>query len=211
MIIVIEGPSAAGKTTWCRRFAWDQMIPERSEREGAMAPDEASDPVGCARYWVGNNAGRWSTAQKTAAERGWVACDTDPFKLHYSWTLWTTGVGARAYWIAAKEFCREAFGAERLGIADLVFYAGVDDATLRAQKAEDLTRTRSRHELHVRLAPALRRWYEAIDRLQPGRVQFLLPPAGMTGEILACGPRAERTGVVIFDRLMVELERGETT
>ena len=208
MIIAIEGPSAAGKTTWCRRFAADRMIPERSKREGALAPDQVADPDGCARYWIVNNAQRWSKAQQIATERGWVACDTDPFKLHFSWTQWTLGEGSLEYWTAAKEFCRDAFGARQLGIADVVMYADVNEATLRAQKAGDLTRTRSRHDLHIRLAPALRRWYEAIDRLEPGRVRYQLPPEGIDNAILAQGRRVERTGVVVFDRLMAELKRG---
>jgi hypothetical protein len=92
-----------------------------------------------------------------------------------------------------------------LGLADLVLFADPGEATLRAQKRSDATRSRSRHDLHVQLAPALRRWYEAVRRLEPARVIFELPPSGLTTDLLSFGQRAERTGSAIFDRLMAEL------
>jgi hypothetical protein len=173
-----------------------------------MAPGTCSDPVAAARYWARVNAQRWLAARNIEAKCDWVACDTDPFKLHYSWTLWKLGYASKEYWSASKEFCRNAFQAKALGIADLILYADLDEATLRAQKENDLTSSRTRFELHVRLGPALRRWYEAIDRLEPGRVLFQLPPSGLHRELLSLGRRTERTGTAIFNRLMSELDDG---
>jgi hypothetical protein len=183
------------------------MIGERSPAIAAMAPDDRSDPVGAARYWVRANTERWSAACDIETDRDWVACDTDPFKLHYSWTLWKLGYGSEEYWRASKEFCRDSFQAGTLGIADLILFADLDEVTLRAQKEKDLTSARTRFEVHVQLAPALLRWYEAINRLEPGRVQFHLPAVGLNANLLSLGRRAERTGAAIFDQLMVELEK----
>jgi hypothetical protein len=55
-----------------------------------------------------------------AQRLGWVACDTDPFKLHWAWSLWIEGLASRAYWDACRELSRAAFAdgrRERSGTA----------------------------------------------------------------------------------------------
>lgn len=211
MLIVVEGPSAAGKTTWCQRFAAGRTLregepDEGDEIDGASDPNPA-DPQGIAEFWVGRNARRWSLAHAMAAQLGWVVCDTDPFKLHWAWSLWKSGVAARAYWDACKAAGREAFASGILGLPDLVLFADVDPVTLRLQRLGDHSRLRRRHDLHIRIAPALKRWYTAMARLDPTRVHFSLPPAGLTPELLDLGPRAARSGTPVFDGFMEELER----
>ncbi len=211
MLIVIEGTSAAGKTTWCRRFAEGHALFEGEpsappEPPGASDPDPA-DPDGVSRYWIDANAWRWTVACEMSEKLGWVVCDTDPFKLHWTWTLWTGGLASSAYWEASREFSRSAFANGTLGLADLILFADLDPQTLCRQKANDPTRTRSRHEMHLRIAPALKRWYSAIAAIDPDRVQFRLPADGLQAEHLALGPRPVRSGTALFDRLMSELER----
>lgn len=211
MLIVIEGASAAGKTTWCRRFVGGRVLFEgepaaEHEPAGASNPDP-EDVRGAARYWVDVNARRWTTACAMAANLGWIACDTDPFKLHWTWTLWTEGLASSAYWEASREFNRLAFAKGTLGLADLILFADLDATTLRRQKTNDPTRTRSRHEMHVRIAPALKRWYSAMAAIDPDRVQFRLPADGLQAEHLALGPRPERSGTALFDCFMGELDR----
>ena len=88
---------------------------------------------------------------------------------------------------------------------DLVLFADLDAATLRRRKADDTTRPRSRHEMHLRIAPALKRWYVAMAVLDPARRIRLAdrwsPPA-----LLRLGPRAERFGAALFDRFIGALE-----
>jgi hypothetical protein len=211
MVIVIEGASAAGKTTWCRRFADGRALlegepPAGAEPVGASDPNPA-EPRRVARYWTLANTRRWTTACAMADEHGWVACDTDPFKLHWTWTLWVNGLASSAYWEASREFSRSAFADRILGLPDLVLFADLDAATLRHQKANDPTRARVRHEMHIRIAPALKRWYRAMAALDPNRVQFDLPANGLGAAHLKLGPRPERTSAALFDRFMSELER----
>jgi hypothetical protein len=187
VVIVIEGASAAGKTTWCRKFAGERVLfegepPAGPEPAGASDPDPA-DARGAARYWIDVNARRWTTACAMAANLGWMVCDTDPFKLHWTWTLWREGLASSAYWEACREFSRSAFAMGTLGLADLILFADADAETLRCQKANDPTRTRSRHDMHVRIAPALKRWYSAIAAIDPERVQFRLPAEGLQPSI----------------------------
>ena len=70
---------------------------------------------------------------------------------------------------ACREMSRAEFAAGALGLPDLVLFADLDAATLRRRKADDTTRPRSRHEMHLRIAPALKRWYVAMAVLDPAR------------------------------------------
>ena len=85
MILIVEGPSAVGKTTWCRSRAGKDFIPEAPE--DVDAPDLAADPEGAARFWVAFNAERWRRARSCERKKGMAVCDTDPFHLYYGWAL----------------------------------------------------------------------------------------------------------------------------
>lgn len=210
MIIVVEGASAAGKTTWCRQLPRDQTIFER-ESPRSPPPVEADLPAPAgpqivAEYWTKENSGRWTAACEISERFGWVVCDTDPFKLHWAWTLWVSGLSPVEYWEHSKACARSAFTGGRLGLPDLVLFADPDIETLRRQKAGDHTRTRGRHEMHVRIAPALKRWYLAMAALDPVRVEFALPKNGLEHRHMQMGRREVSTGTAIFDDFMSELE-----
>jgi len=78
MIVVVEGISAAGKTTWCHKHAAEVTIPEAGPCDGA--PDPVLDPRGAARFWVEQGARRWTAACEMERSRGIAVCDTDPLK-----------------------------------------------------------------------------------------------------------------------------------
>lgn len=201
MIIVVEGPSGAGKTTWCRTHAGAHALLE-------ALPDLTAvprDPHAAARFWVERNVARWNDVLERERRDGLVVVDTDPFKLHYVWSRWRTGQATIEQWELERTTSREAFSAGRYALADVVLYADVDEATLRTRRASDPTRTRRNFESHVRLRESSLRWYRALDALDPGRVIFGLPDDGITPRILARGQRRERSGPALFDRLMREL------
>ena len=201
MIVVVEGPSGAGKTTWCRTHAGAQALLE-------ALPDHAtvpSEPRAAARFWVERNVARWDEVLAREARDGLVVVDTDPFKLHYVWTLYRTGQIGEGEWTMQRDAAREAFAAGRYALADLFLVSNVDDATLRARRDADPSRTRRNFERHVLLRDALLRWYGAIDRLEPGRVVFGLPAGGITPDLVAKGKRRTRSGLELFDTLMNEL------
>jgi hypothetical protein len=56
--------------------------------------------------------------------------------------------------------------------------------------------------LHAKLAEPLRLWYEAVGRLDPGRVSWQLPAAGLPP---LPAPRADRQDVALLDRLVASL------
>lgn len=201
MIVVVEGPSGAGKTTWCRTHGGANALLE-SLPDHAAVPTE---PHEAARFWVDRNVARWEEVLSREARDGLVVVDTDPFKLHFVWTLFKTGQVSEEEWTMHRDVARDAFAAGRYALADVFLVSNVDDATLRARRAADTTRTRSNFERHVLLRDALIRWYSAIDRLEPGRVVFGLPAGGIAPAVLAKGKRAARSGAELFDHLMAEL------
>lgn len=204
MIVVVEGASAAGKTTWCARHAPTRTIAE-GDPDALPTPPE-SDPLALAKHWQRANERRWELAVAAERDAGVAVCDTDPFKAPYSWTRWQAGLAPFGEWQVASTLAREAFRAGRLGLADVVAYADLDRTELRRRREADPARTRRRFELHVALAEPLRRWYEAVDSLDPGRVIWELPAAGLDDPRLRPAPRAERYGDALFVALLRALD-----
>jgi hypothetical protein len=202
VIVVVEGPSGAGKTTWCRRhggrFALLEELPDHY-----TVP---SEPEAQARFWVERNVARWDRVLNREKRDGLVVVDVDPFKLHYVWTLWRTGQVPDLEWDLQREAARKAFSAGEYALADLYLVSDIDEATLRARRDADTTRTRRGFERHVRLRDSLLRWYRAIDELEAGRVRFELPETGLTPDLLAVGPRRVRSGADLFERLRARLD-----
>jgi len=203
VIIVVEGPSGAGKTTWCRthggKFALLESLPDH-----ATVPTE---PQAAARFWVERNVARWEEVLAREARDGLVVVDTDPFKLHFVWTLFRSGQVSEAEWTMQRDVARDAFASGQYALADVFLVSDVDAETLRARRVADASRTRRNFERHVLLRDSLLRWYRAVDRLEPGRVVFGLPTAGLAPELAAKGKRTRPSGLELFDDLMSELAK----
>jgi len=201
VIIVVEGPSGVGKTTWCQTHAGSHALLE-------ALPDHSTVPTdarAAARFWVERNVARWEEVLLREARDGLVVVDTDPFKLHFVWTLFRTGQVSEVEWTMQRDAARDAFASGRYALADVFLVSDVDIDTLRARRDADPSRTRRNFERHVLLRDTLLRWYGAIDRLEPGRVVFGLPAGGIAPELIAKGKRARRSGLELFDELMKEL------
>ena len=201
MIVVVEGPSGAGKTTWCRTHAGANALLE-APPDHSTVPTE---PEAAARFWVERNVARWQEVLAREARDGLVVVDTDPFKLHFVWTLFRTRQVSEVEWTTQRDVARDAFASERYALADLFLVSNIDDGTLRARRETDPSRTRRNFERHLLLRDSLLRWYSAIDRLEPGRVVFDFPAAGITPDLIAKGKRNRRSGRELFDELMSEL------
>jgi pantothenate kinase-related protein Tda10 len=198
VIIVVEGPSGAGKTTWCRIHGGPHALLE-SLPDHATVPD---DEEAAARFWVERNVARWAEVHAREERDGLVVVDTDPFKLQFTWTLYQSGQTTRRAWELMRDVAREAFTADRYGLADLIYVSDLDEQALRARREADTTRTRRNFERHVKLRNSLIDWYRAIDAIEPGRVVFGLPDTGIDPKLLALGPRKVRSGAALFDRLI---------
>ncbi len=196
MIVAVEGPSAAGKTTWCRRHASvlvEEYAPTGFEPDGTDAANQAA-------YWVRVNAGRWRAALELEAASKTVICDSEPLKLHYSWCLSRVGAAPRSRFEHELSQTRHAFASGSLGFADLVFVSIPATATLHARRAADASRRRGNFALHSTLAEPLRSWYQAVENLEPGRVVWGLPTNGLPRSLP--GPRARRSDPALLDELL---------
>jgi hypothetical protein len=79
MIVVVEGISASGKSTWYARHGGSHVVPENGRIAGA--PDRVADPTGAAAFWAERNIDRWQAALAVERTTGHALCDTDPLKL----------------------------------------------------------------------------------------------------------------------------------
>jgi hypothetical protein len=203
VIVVVEGPSAAGKTTWTQRHCDPAIVvAETTAAEVAAAPDHREHPTAAAEFWTRLGGARWEQALRIEQASGIAVCDSDPFKLHYAWSLWRTRHGRRSDWAAALDANRRAFAEGRLGVADLMLVSVPATDTLIRRRQGDTTRRRRNFDLNVQLAAPLTDWYRAIEELDPSRVIWHLPPAGLPGNL---PPREPRTGTELFDTLLARL------
>ena len=200
MILVVEGISASGKTTWCAKHGGQQVVPENGRFDNV--PDRIKEPVGTAAFWAERNVERWQKALAMEHISSWALCDSDPLKLHYIWTLWQIGEASEHDWQFELDATRETFAQGRIGFADCYIVGSIDPQLARERAKADTTRRRSGFELHVRLQQALLAWYSAMDAVLPGRVQF-----GFPAEIPALKNLEGRYAVAVFDRMIASLPR----
>ena len=200
MIVVVEGISASGKSTWCAEHGNGHIIAENGPFRAV--PDQLSDPLGAASFWAARNADRWQAALALESATSVAVCDTDPLKLHYAWCLWRIGETTERDWLLALAATRATVARKRIGFADSYLVGEIDPHIARERARMDTSRRRRHFELHVRLQPALIDWYSALDAVLPGRVQFGFP---------ATLPTPTRTGVrydvSVFDRMIEDLSR----
>jgi hypothetical protein len=200
VIVAVEGPSASGKTTWCRRQPWPvvaEYTPTSSEPDGS---DESLQ----AAFWAGVNSARWHQAVELDADHEVVLCDGDPMKLHYSWSLARIGAAPWSRFECELGYARDALVGGRLGMADLVLVSVPPADVLRARRAADMTRRRRSFDVHVELARPLREWYAAVEQADPGGVVWAWPDGG----VLRDSSRRKRLGsLALLDRVVELLPR----
>lgn len=200
MILVVEGISAGGKTTWCAQHGGQHVIAENGRFDNV--PDQLIDPVGAATFWAERNVDRWQNALAMEDTSSWAVCDTDPLKLHYIWCLWQIGEASEHDWQLQLEATRKTIVQGRVGFADCYIVGRIDPQLARERAKADTTRRRSNFELHVRLQHALLTWYSAMDEVLPGRVSFGFPSEMPTVENLE-----GRYSVTAFDRMIASLPK----
>ncbi|WP_047460190.1 hypothetical protein [Rhizobium rhizogenes] len=203
MIIVVEGISAAGKTTWCRQHASEFLVQESYPE---LRPDRNADARGAALLWTDWNVRRWSEAVEIECEQERAVCDTDPLKLHYIWGLWQIGEAPESHWRYQMKATRNALQKCELGFADLYLVKRIDPRVARQQREQDTIKMRSNFDLHARLQASLHVWYETLAIMLPRRVEWALPdnlPATATID----SPSEYRYDVEVFDRLIAGLPR----
>ncbi len=198
--MAVTGPSASGKTTWCRRHHLDDVVGEYSPT--AAEPVDA-DMATQAAFWCEVSCRRWQEAADRERASGLAVCDDDPLKLHYSWSLVRVGEASRQLWIHEVAVHRAAIAAGRLGFADVVLVSLPPIDELHRRRDADQARRRRNFALHVRLTEPLREWYQALERVEPGRVFWELPPDGLPTTLPAA--RSNRCDLSLFESLIEAL------
>jgi hypothetical protein len=172
MIIVVEGTSAAGKTTWCHEQGECSLVKESFPDDRHL---QAPEGLSTARYWTDWNVKRWKEAILAERHGGLAICDTDPLKLHYCWGLWQVGVGSENQWLMQLDATRTAVLKKSLGFADLYLVKEINPDAARRQRDNDVSRKRDRFELHLRLQKPLIAWYSTLQVVLGERVVWGFP------------------------------------
>jgi hypothetical protein len=202
MIIAIEGPSAAGKTTWCRSYCPAGFVAAAPEK--IEAPSLFADPREVAEFWVNFNIERWQNALRLERERGIAFCDGDPFELRFSWAAWKAEEIPSTLFKIELPLYRRAIEEKRLGFADLVACLDAPIEELRRRAKADETRRRKRHELYLRMIPWMNAWAGAREQVLPGAVRALTEESFM--EDFARPPAlARRYDVTVIDAMIKAL------
>jgi hypothetical protein len=170
MIVAIEGASAAGKTTWCRRY-FPHHVSEAPEN--IVAPDLFADPPEVGKFWVNHAIENWQKALALESEHGIAVCDGDPFHLYYAWALWKSGALTSALFEIESSLYRDAFHKQRIGFVDHVLWLDVPIGELRHRAQADDMRRRKRHEIYLALVPWMTSWFTSREAVLPGTVQVL--------------------------------------
>jgi hypothetical protein len=171
MIVAIEGPSAAGKTTWCRSHFPRTCVKEAPE--SIAAPDLFADPAKVGQFWVNHAVENWQRALAIEREQGIAVCDGDPFHLYYSLALWKTGALSSELFEVESELYRVAFETKQIGFVDHVLWLEVPVEELRRRASADGSRRRKRHEMYLALVPWMKAWFHERERVLPGTVHAL--------------------------------------
>jgi hypothetical protein len=198
VIVAVEGPTAAGKTTWCRQQRLpvvDEYAPTGDEPDGADQDQQAA-------YWVQVNSRRWRQAIDSEKQHPIVLCDSDPLKLHYSWCLARIGAAPWSRFHHELRHVRTALDAGRVGFADIVLVSIPPLHVLRGRRDADTTRQRRSFDLHAKLSEPLREWYSAVERAEPGRVVWSWPEAVVP---FSLGERHQRCDPALLDRVIEHL------
>ena len=192
MLIVIEGISAAGKTTRAAQYA-PAVVPE------LVCPAPSGDDAAVGEYWSDRHAERWQAGLALEQTHGTACFDTDPLKIHYAWCLWQTGHGTRATWLATVQATRARLLRREIGFADVIVLLEPDERQVREQQRQDTRRRRGNFAVNVQLQAPLRHWYSLLESLAPRRVVFEghLRPHVPGGEL-----REDRYSVDLLDALV---------
>lgn len=206
MIIVLEGISAAGKTTFARQFGAAHHVTEFPDHGVAPGKDDPAEAH--AAYWIEHNIRRFDAAVAAEREHGFAICDTEPFKSHFDWCMARAGYKSFDVFNAAIPLARKAIVERRIGFGDRYFVKRIASEIARAQKEGDATRTRRNFDMHLALQPHLLDWFGALSQALPGKVEFDFPDKDtVLAEIARNSSAGEphRFDVPVFDALLERL------
>src|SRR5699024_8559487 len=142
---------------------------------------------------------RWNAARMLEGDTGLAVCDSDPMKLHHTWSLARIGAVPAERFEIESVLVREALVEKRIGFVDTVLVDFPAPEVLRDRRDTDTSRERTDFEFHLQLIEPMREWYRALDSVDPGRV------LGWDVDIDTLRPRDRRYDASPFDALLAAL------
>jgi hypothetical protein len=167
-VVCLEGPSAVGKTTLAAALAHALDVPVVPELAGGPPPD---DPAVRATWFLARHVALWQEARAAALHAPFAVLDGDPFK--GLWYDWAVGGAGWAGLDVVGPLHRAAVASGALAFPSLYVLLQAPEATLRARRAADATRTRRHFETNLRLVAPQRGYFDALAAAAPGRVVVL--------------------------------------
>ena len=202
MIIAVEGPSAVGKTTWCRAYCPDGFVGEAAEN--VDAPDLYASPTGVADFWVRFNIDRWLTAMRLERERGLAVCDGNPLGAAFSWAAWKAQHIPSTLFDRELSLYRQAIADRRIGFVDRVLWLDATLEELRRRARSDSTRGRKRHEVYLQMIPWLKAWVDAREGVLASTMRYGSDES-LIRDWSDWPPLIQRYDPTILDRMMLAL------
>jgi hypothetical protein len=206
LTLCLEGPSAAGKSALARALATGL---------GALAIPEVnqlfSRPIDPEPYWyLRRQQERWEMACRPPASASLAILDGDV--LQPLWYGWAYGFANDCSLPELVAFCRPLMASGTLAFPDAYFVLECSVEELRARKAADPTRVRRNFERHLELIEPQRKYFRALQALEPALVHWL--PMSTVSEnvetvrrVAPTENRRKSNDLTIFDQLSKFLER----
>ena len=166
-IICFEGPSAVGKTTTADAFRADYeafVVPEVNALF-SRPEDEPAD------WYLERQVERYSIAQENNKANRTVILDGDPFQP--LWYGWVYGYVTQQRLDFMEQFYGPRILAGTIAFPDLYIVFGTSENELGSRRKSDTSRRRVNFEKHLKIIEPQQRYFHAMNRFSPGRVQFL--------------------------------------
>jgi deoxyadenosine/deoxycytidine kinase len=205
-VICLEGPSAAGKSSLSQALV---------AALGAVTVPEVnqlfSRPVHPESHWyLQRQQERWETACRSAS-RG-VPAILDGDILQPLWYGWAYGFANHYSLSELVAFYRPLIANATLALPDTYFVLESSVEELRARKASDTTRTRRNFEHHLEFIEPQRRYFHALQALEPALVYWLPSSTVPTNTqavqrvLASTNIRSRANDLAIFDQVSQFLE-----
>ena len=166
-IICFEGPSAVGKTTTADAFSadYDAFVVPEVNALFSRPEDEPAD------WYLERQVERYSIAQENNRANRTVILDGDPFQP--LWYGWVYGYVTQQSLDFMEQFYGPKILAGTIAFPDLYIIFDTNKVELRNRKESDTHRQRRNFEKHLKMIEPQQRYFCAMNRFSPGRVQFL--------------------------------------
>ncbi|RXZ77410.1 hypothetical protein EBB07_31080 [Paenibacillaceae bacterium] len=166
MKIVIEGPSAVGKSTLCRKLVgkYNAIVID----EIIVEPIRGYTPYEEAVFYLDKEISRWNTIVKTDKL---TILDTDPQKS--IWFNWSLGFKNCLSLQELDAYFRDKVRMQKIGFADLYVVLIASRKELMNRKNGDLFRERDNFDWISKANEYRERYYQYLYNVIPNHVVFI--------------------------------------